>query len=254
LRVHTNENIGFDVFLYGIFDKIVPEAIARLIEEGDYAIEVGANIGQNCSLMAARVGPGGRVLAFEPHPEIFRELQENVALWSKLKMAPLQLENVALGRAEGEAWLANGTEFHRNRGSASLCGEKQGGEGSFKVPVRRLDDYMKQIPKVGVCKIDVEGYELAVLEGAAETLTRGAIRDIIFEDVNPQPSAVARLLSSHGFHLFQLREQWLKPGLVALEQAPTSPRGFSYNYLATREPTRAVRRFRTPGWFCLLNV
>src|SRR5437762_1192733 len=55
LRVNTRENIGSEIYHYGIFDKIVPEAIARLIDPGEWAVEVGANIGQNCSLMAAKV-------------------------------------------------------------------------------------------------------------------------------------------------------------------------------------------------------
>src|SRR5579872_1276544 len=77
--VHPRENVGSDIFHYGIFDRIVPEAIYRLAADGEWAMEVGANIGQNCSLMAYRTGPGGRVIAFEPHPEIFQELKGNFA-------------------------------------------------------------------------------------------------------------------------------------------------------------------------------
>src|SRR5262245_24373041 len=56
VKVRTGENIGADIYYYGIFDKIVPEAIARLLDKGESAVEVGANIGQNCSLMALKVG------------------------------------------------------------------------------------------------------------------------------------------------------------------------------------------------------
>src|SRR5579871_3974155 len=57
VTVHPRENVGSDIYHYGIFDRIVPEAIYRLAEEGEWAMEVGANIGQNCSLMAYRTGP-----------------------------------------------------------------------------------------------------------------------------------------------------------------------------------------------------
>lgn len=254
LKVYTTERIGFDLYLYGIFDKIVPEAITRLLDRGEFAIEVGANIGQNCSLMAVKVGPAGQVLAFEPHPEIFRELEENAATWSGLPLGRLRFENVALGDDPGDAWLTDGAEFNHNRGSAALQSVAAPHERTFKVRVRRLDDYLADVPQVGVCKIDVEGHELQVFKGAEEALRRGLMRDIIFEDFNPQPGAVAQFLSGHGFHLFQLLEQWLKPVLVPLAQARLKSRGFSYNYLATREPDRALARFRAPGWFCLLNL
>ena len=97
IGVHPNENVGSEIYHYGIFDKIVPEAIWRLLDHGDTAFEIGANIGQNCSLMAAKVGRDGHVLAFEPHPEIFAELKANCALAKQLNWASIQLENVALG-------------------------------------------------------------------------------------------------------------------------------------------------------------
>src|SRR6266540_2466265 len=131
LKVHTTERIGLELFCYGIFDKIVPETISRLVDPGEFVIEVGANIGQNCSLMAVKVGPSGAVLAFEPHPEIYLELQENAASWSKADLGRLRLENVALGESVAEVLLVDGAEFDRNRGSAALAAAPGGGR-SFK--------------------------------------------------------------------------------------------------------------------------
>lgn len=253
LRVKTRENIGSEIYHYGVFDKIVPEAITRLLDEGEWAVEVGANIGQNCSLMAAKVGKQGHVLAFEPHPEIFEELKDNAAKWKNAKSGELRLENVALGEQEGIARLVNGDDFGHNRGSASLRSERDASEG-FSVRVRRFDEYLKQISKVGVCKIDVEGHELAVLEGARESLGRRSIRDIIFEDFNEQPSPVARFLIQHGFEIFALVGTWLKPRLLPVDAGKRLQRAFSYNFLATLEPARARARFRTLGWRSLLNL
>jgi FkbM family methyltransferase len=252
LRVRTRENIGSDIYHYGIFDKIVPETIMRLLDPGEGAVEVGANIGQNCSLMATRVGTHGHVLAFEPHPEIFEELKRNASHWKKRQMGELRLEKVALGDHEGTARLVNGADFNHNRGSASLTGSGSEAEG-FTVPIRRLDDYLKEFPMVGVCKIDVEGHELAVLEGARESLTRRSIRDIIFEDFDDQPSCVTQFLRQYGFNVFALVGNWLKPRLLPAEAARKNGRSFSYNFLATLEPNRARARFRVPGWRILLN-
>ena len=250
---HTGENIGQALYYYGIFDKVVPEAIARLLDPGEVGVEIGANIGQNCSMMARTAGPRGRVLAFEPHPEIVLELRQNVARWNTKQFAPVQVEQVALGESESEAFLDYGPEFATNRGTASLRSHAGGESNGASVRVRRLDSYLEEPLSVGVCKIDVEGHELGVLRGATGALERGAIRDIVFEDFNPQPGAVTTLLQQHGYEIFHLRESWLKPLLRPCADPETAGQPPSHNYLATLDPARTRQRFQRWGWKCLLG-
>lgn len=254
IDVRPNDNVGSDIFYFGIFDRIVPEAIYRLADADELLVEAGANIGQNSSLMAYKAGANGRVIAFEPHPEIFTELKSNANLWPEKIQANVQLENIALGDITGEAWLTDGSYFGYNRGTASLLNRDVGPEPSrrHKVLVRRLDEYLPAPMKVGVCKIDVEGHELAVLKGAEHALSRGAIRDIVFEDFSPEPSPVVDFLRKHGFTVFQLTASWWKPLLTELLPGITPPPGFSHNYLATTDPQRAQSRFRSGGWRCLM--
>ena len=70
-------------------DLAVSEALWRLLDPGALALDVGANIGFMTNLMAWRSGPCGRVLAFEPHPEVFRSLAENVERLSATRPSPL---------------------------------------------------------------------------------------------------------------------------------------------------------------------
>ena len=254
VRVQTNENVGCEIYHYGIFDKIVPEVIWRLLDHGDTAIDIGANIGQNCSLMSAKVGRAGRVLAFEPHPEIFAELKKNCTQAHQSRWASIQFENIALGEITGEATLITNEEFFTNRGSATLHakGEQQPG---INVAVRQLDEFLNFKSIAHVCKIDVEGHELGVLQGAKKSFERKAIRDIIFEDFNPQPSPVVKFLEQYGFSIFELHDTWLKPRLIPLQISKAAVRpGFSFNYLATLDGVRAKSRFRSLGWHCLLNI
>jgi FkbM family methyltransferase len=253
IDVRPDDNVGSEIFHYGIFDRIVPEAIFRLADAGELLVEAGANIGQNCSLMVYKAGPGGRVIGFEPHPEIFQELKANAALWSEKVRQNVQLENVALGDTTGEAWLTDGTHFHYNRGTASLSrddSENPGGR-KYRVAVQRLDEYLSAPTAVGVCKIDVEGHELSVLKGAEQALSRRAIRDIIFEDFSPMPSPVVKFLRKHQFTIFQLSASWWRPVLTELAPGVTLPRGFSHNYLATLNVQRTRDRFKSGGWRCL---
>lgn len=252
VKVRPNENIGSEIYYYGIFDRVVPEAIYRLTDKNELSIEVGANIGQNCSLMAFQASSGGRVIAFEPHPEIFEELKANASRWPERTRRNLQLENIALGETAGEAWLNNGSEFEHNRGSAALCDSTSANSRAFKVTLKQLDDYIRDTETVGVCKIDVEGHELSVLKGAQRALSRRAIRDIIFEDFSPMFSPTAQLLQKHGFTIFQLIASWWKPDLMEVHPAAKPEKGFSYNYLATLDPQRAKARFAGGGWRCLM--
>ena len=243
--VRMSEKIGQAIYYYGIFDPIVPEALWRLLDRGETGADIGANIGQNTSVLAARSGPNGHVIAFEPHPVTFAELRENQAFWRHCPFAAVQLENVALGGQDGEAVLAT---------EGCLSDAALGGSGKgVLVPVRRLDDYLVHVPQVSVCKVDVEGHELSVLQGARETLQRKAIRDLVFEDFNPQPSQVTQLLQQNGFQVFRLYAGWLKPRLLPLEAPVKAGEHFSYNFLATLDPGRARRRFKGLGWRCLMH-
>jgi FkbM family methyltransferase len=248
VRVRPRENVGDSIYYYGIFDKVVPEAIFRLVDKRDTCLDVGANLGQNASAMSHRTGAGGRVIAFEPHPEIYRELQENFKMWPRAIQQNIELADVALGETTGTARIVEGSEFSHNRGCASLDNGAAAEGRTFEVKVRKLDECGFQ--KVGVCKIDVEGHELSVLKGASDLLGRSAVRDIIFEDFSEQPSLVIKYLQERGFHVYELRERWLKPCLAEL--GSNAPGRFTHNFLATLDPRRATERFRPPGWKCLI--
>jgi FkbM family methyltransferase len=252
LQVHPTENIGRSLYYYGIFDKVVPEAIVRLLDRDETAIEVGANIGQNCSLMARILGPNGRVTAFEPHPEIAAELRRNASRWDPQRFASVQIEEVAIGSVAGEALLEIGSDFQTNRGTARIGATPNSAHRSVKVRMDRLDAYFPEDASIAVVKIDVEGHELEVLKGAASLLRRRAFRDIIFEDFAPQPSPLISHLKNHGYEVFHLCESWLRPLLVPPGKTPPPGTRESHNYLATTAAARAAERYARGGWRCLM--
>ena len=254
LRVCPAEVMGGILYAYGIFDLIVCEAICRLLDPAETALDIGANIGQMTSLMRHRAGKAGRVIAFEPHPQLFAELQHNVtALQPTHGAAPAELHNFALSDVAGESLLDVGPAWAFNRGVSRLTSDHSSSPNpKVKVVTRMLDQVLQDTPAIGVCKMDVEGHELSVLKGASRLLQSRRVRDIIFEDLEAYPSPVQQLLQDAGFTLFSLHTRLLKPRLAPADRrVPFRLDVDGPNYLATLDPERAVRRFSSFGWQAL---
>ena len=254
LRVRPDEVIGSNIWCYGIFDLVVCEAISRLLDHSEVAVDIGANIGLMTNLMRCRAGKDGRVIAFEPHPELFSELQHNMnVLQAADSAAPADLHNLALSDVGGEALLDVGPAWSINRGTPKLISATGDGSGGI-VPVKTgvLDQIFSDPTAIGVCKMDVEGHELRVLQGASRLLAARRLRDLIFEDFGTYPSPVHQFLLDRGFSIFSLHTRLWKPHLApALQRVPFRPVVDGQNYLATLDPARATRRFAMPGWRAL---
>lgn len=254
IRVRTNDWIGSEIWKLGIFDLCVCESIWRLLDPGECAIDVGANIGQMTSLMATKVGRNGKVIAFEPHPEVYEDLLVNVNNWINTAcLGQIEIHKVALTDHSGEAYLSIPKAFDRNRGLSSLFSlDEYDNKTLCNVQVKRLDQ-LEQLQgentHIGVLKIDVEGHELEVLKGATKLIDKHQIRDIIFEEWNKYPTPMTEFLEEHGYTLFYLGEHFLGIEVGDIKEKEQKYRGTSYpNYLATNEPNRALRRLIPQGW------
>ena len=252
LEIDASETIGMAITKIGVYDLIVPEAILRLCDPGENALDVGANIGMNTGVLALAVGPAGKVTAYEPHPKLHDGLEETIANWRrKHGIGNIELRPQAVSDHAGTAALQIPTGFDQNLGSASLASTQTGvGEGTktqpLEVPLVTLDEeFTSETDKIGVMKIDIEGHECAALRGAERLLSIGCIRDIIFEEHAPLPSEVSRLLEDHGYEIFLLRKDTLGPRLIP---TPCELPEALPNYLATLDPERARTRFKSRGY------
>jgi FkbM family methyltransferase len=248
-----DEHIGSALARIGIYDLAVSEALARLIDEGDSVLDAGANIGYMTSLMAWRAGASGSVMCFEPNPAVLDRLQRNVDLWQQdATFSPVEIHRVALSESDGHATLRATANFEHAMGTASLT-EHSADEAalSWEVQTRRLDSYVGH-GKVGMLKLDVEGHELSVMEGAREAFAAGRIRDVLLEDRGSGPSAKLDFLASHGFAIFNLDQGLLGLRVTAGVDVPKRRIAFDpQTFLATRDPQRAVTRLGGLGWTSL---
>jgi FkbM family methyltransferase len=250
LEVHTSDAIGFSILAGGVFDPCVTETLHRLIDPGDVVADVGANIGYLTSLAAVRAGALGKVLSFEPHPEVFGLLEVNAGRWrGRDGLAEIELHRLALADREGSGELIAGPSFEANMGLASLSSDGADGAAgeAIAVPLARLDDVVADT-RIGVMKVDVEGHEAGVFRGAERLLAQGAVRDIVFEDLETYPSDATAIVEAAGYDLISLDNDLLGLRTQAPSDRGTPPAWPGPNYLATREPARARERLGARGW------
>jgi FkbM family methyltransferase len=149
------------------FQQDLFDAALTLTRGRQTAIDVGAHVGSWTRQMAQKFDD---VIAFEPHPENFKCLQENTRGLDITRM------NAALGNEEGECDMV---QHNDNSG----CWRVVRGAG---VKVVRLDAF--RFKGVDLIKIDVEGFEGAVIQGATRTINECA-PTIVFEDNGLGPRA-----------------------------------------------------------------
>jgi FkbM family methyltransferase len=244
--------LGLAVERTGVYDLVVAETLARLADPGETAVDAGANVGFVSNLLAHAVGRSGRVVAFEPHPQIFQTLSRNATRLRDVDgLDVLELNQAAVSTTSGMLPLGiDPATFAQNKGTASL--EQAGSTESTDVRTVRLDDSLT-VP-VGVLKLDVEGHELAALEGAERLLREQRVRDILFEEHQPPPTAVTELLQAHGYSVFGVRQGLLGPVLCSPQQAYERQLWDPPALLATADPERAAARLKPRGWVCLRGL
>ena len=171
---------GSLAYALGLYEPEAMQSIRRLVNAGDCCIDVGANLGYYTISLANWVGPSGLVVAFEPFPGNFAILEKNVHL---NRLQNVILEPSALSDCKGSLQLIYGAE-EQFSATPSVGGYAvEGDRVSITVPTRRLDDYVAGLGKApDFIKIDVEGAELAVLEGARRTLA--AVRPTLLVEIH----------------------------------------------------------------------
>jgi FkbM family methyltransferase len=166
---------------YGLLDS--------LLAEGDWTIDVGANIGHYTKRMSELVGEAGRVIAFEPVADTFSLLASNIRLYQHQNVS---LFNAAVSDKSGITRIlvpqfANG---HPNYYEATVVSNGDG----FPVMTLAIDSL--DIPaRVKLVKIDAEGHELSVLKGMEQLLRRD--KPVLIVEVSGE--AVHSLLAELGY-------------------------------------------------------
>src|ERR1700723_2973790 len=162
-------------FIAEEYEPSVWSRVMREVRTGDHVAEVGASMGLYALAFAGRVGAGGHVTAFEPDPESVSALEANVGV--KDWRDRVTVVRAAVGQCSGQVRFASA------RGQESRIETRpEACDHVITVPMVTLDDAFAG-QRVDVIKIDVEGFEQQVLQGARTILTeeRRRLRAILVE-------------------------------------------------------------------------
>ena len=158
----------------------VPEILfmSKVVKPGDSVLDVGANIGYWSTALSAQVGPRGRVYAFEPSPVTLEYLRKNIAInnCGNVSVFPVGLSSED---KTGRFWLSKD-----HTGSSRLDDDSSKKDESIEIEVVALDSICGSfdLDRISFIKIDVEGGEVKILEGAKKLLSK--ISPIILLECN----------------------------------------------------------------------
>src|SRR5271163_203538 len=145
--------------------------VTRLLKPGMTVLDIGAHHGLYTLLASKRVGPRGKVFSFE------KSTRERTALLQHLRInhcANVVVEPFAVGDTNGNLNLCALSDLpNGHNGSANLAADVPVTLKPAPVPVVKLDDWLvtKRINEVDCIKLDLEGGELEVLEGASHLMS-----------------------------------------------------------------------------------
>jgi FkbM family methyltransferase len=160
-----------------LYETELRHRVLELLPPGGTFVDAGANVGFWSVPAARRAGPGGRVIAFEPNPWAAKLLRRNVEA-NAADSASVEVRQSAVGDKPGSLRLyAADLEEYASQVTAHPAGSEA--LSSVTVTVVALADETEGA--IDVLKIDVEGHEGAVLDGAAGLLESGAVRTVVIE-------------------------------------------------------------------------
>jgi FkbM family methyltransferase len=167
------------------------------LKPGDSFVDVGANIGIWVLTAATVVGKSGKVTAFEPHPRIFKFLRANVDLND---FPNVRLHNCAVGDRAGTVSFSNEKADDTNR----VVSSDQG----ISVPVVTLNETLDRSP-IALLKVDAEGYEKYILQGAENIVERVQCIFIEITDSNLvmfgcRSDEILAWLTARGYRLYKI--------------------------------------------------
>jgi FkbM family methyltransferase len=235
LWVDFSEHMFRQIYFFGTHEPELSQLLLALAKPGQTWVDIGANIGVFTMTLAGRVGPTGRVVAFEPSRRLTRMIDRSVEL---NRFNNVDVRCMALGAESGTAILhvpRSAEQTPGGSGRASILAQWDLVDVvEEEVPVTKLDVELRDFADIFGMKIDVEGFEKAVLEGGAKLFSERPPKVVIFEasglpEALATPGQLVTIFEDYGYACYAI------PTLERIDDASARQWGLCDNVLAVHE-------------------
>lgn len=219
-----DQGISRELALYKVHEPLATRLLMQTLTSGMNVVDIGGNIGYYALLEARLVGPTGMVIAIEPMPKNSERLCQNVQANGYQN---IRIHKVAIGDRNGTApmYISKRSNWHSLYPQASSKEE-------MLVPVCTLDSLLRSydLASVDLVRMDLEGYEVLVIEGMRRTLKEFGPRLLV--ELHPDPVGAAAIVK----YLRSLEDlgygvEWL------IEQERDMP--LRWRFMKVQQPTMA---------------
>jgi len=232
ILIPNDKGISEELLLLKTHEPFSTKALKNELKEGMMCLDIGANLGYYAAMESKAVGDSGHVIAIEPSPKNFTYLKRNMELQKTLNY---ELFNFAIGDKNGNT---NFLISKKSNQSKVVSEEEKIPEGCelINIPLTTTDKFIdeKQVNRLDLIRMDVEGYELQILEGAKQIIKK--FKPMIHIEI----------------HNELLGKQKLKKVLVDLKNF-----GYEINFFMAREIDFAFlaneKNIRTPSFDKLIE-
>lgn len=231
----------------GPYEDFQAKVLFSLMKISNCFYDIGANMGFY-SLCAAALNQEMKILSFEPNPDVFKILQLNIAKNNSNNITPLHfgLGSEMIENIEMYIPPITGT----SGGSFKNLHPEEGESHSHKVQIKTVD-YVGKNQSFGpdLLKIDVEGYEYSVLEGAMETLGEHRPTIVIellrkwLEPFGHHPQDIVTMLNLMGYIAYAISSTTLVP--ISHVDANTIETNFVFIHNSRKEHLNIISQFLT---------
>lgn len=203
------KSLHLPIFQFGPRGWDLPHNLKRFLPhwQCETIFDVGANVGQSTLEFSERF-PNSEIHSFEPFPSTFQALVKNTGHLLRVNRHPFALSSSTSRLTASQGECSTNNSIHSAEGTSH--------ENQVEIETRTLDEVRKSLSvgQISFLKIDTEGHDLEVLQGASESLSSNAI-DVIQVEAGMNPTnthhvsfeILKRFLESNGFLLFGVYEQ-----------------------------------------------
>lgn len=230
--------------LYSAFkarsDRAERRLLKQFLHEGSVAVDAGANIGIYSVFLSECVGPSGMVYSFEPSPENFAHLTKAVC-----HLANVQAQQAAISATTGEQLLYVSNDLNVDHRLYPTNDARQ----TVSIRAIALDDFFPPGTRVDLLKLDIQGYELHALRGAARVLSDNPRLNLLLEfwphglrASGSSPEELHDFMVKRGFRIMSPAGREFED----IQKLSSDEDPFIYmNLFATRDHTGTVRTEKT---------